>query len=143
MTNNEKKDYIQFAIDYGKKLDNRLKNENNCQKIDAFKNRAKDFPSLVVQEGLVPALTFYYAKAEGKIDDISKISCDELSNEGRGYSAYMGFLMDALRNFASLKCENALSCIEEVRKNELIITNKILPVLIEMKKISSIVGGQK
>jgi len=54
-------DYIDFVIEYGKKLE---KKKRECGKIDAFIRRAEDFPSLVVQEGLVPAMTFYYSKAE-------------------------------------------------------------------------------
>jgi len=129
-------DYIDFVIEYGKKLE---KKREECEKIDAFIRRAEDFPSLVVQEGLVPAMTFYYSKA-GKEINIEKADCEELANEGKGYSVYLSLLIDVLRSFANLKCTSPLDCIREVRQNEIIITRKILPILVEVKKVSNIVG---
>ncbi|MFP3234260.1 MAG: type III-B CRISPR module-associated protein Cmr5 [Sulfolobaceae archaeon] len=129
-------DYIDFVIEYGKKLE---KKREECEKIDAFIRRAEDFPSLVVQEGLVPAMTFYYSKA-GKEVNIEKADCEELANEGKGYSVYLSLLIDVLRSFANLKCTSPLDCIREVRQNEIIITRKILPILVEVKKVSNIVG---
>jgi len=45
-----------------------------------------------------------------------------------------------LKSFANLKCTSPLDCIKEVRQNEIVITRKILPILVEMKKVSNIVG---
>jgi len=129
-------DYIDFVIEYGKKLE---KKKEKCEKIDAFIRRAEDFPSLVVQEGLVPAMTFYYSKA-GNAVNVENADCDELTNEGKGYSVYLGFLIDVLKSFANLKCTSPLDCIKEVRQDEIVITRKILPILVEMKKVSNIVG---
>jgi CRISPR type III-B/RAMP module-associated protein Cmr5 len=129
-------DYIDFVIEYGKKLE---KKKRECRKIDAFIRRAEDFPSLIVQEGLVPAMTFYYSKAK-KVAKVENADCDELTNEGKGYSVYLSFLIDVLKNFASLECASPLDCIKEVRQNEIVITRKILPILVEMKKVSNIVG---
>jgi len=129
-------DYIDFVIEYGKKLE---KKREECGKIDAFIRRAEDFPSLVVQEGLVPAMTFYYSKAEKEVN-IENADCEELANEGKGYSVYLSLLIDVLRSFANLKCTLPLDCIREVRQNEIIITRKILPILVEVKKVSNIVG---
>jgi len=105
-------DYIDFVIEYGKKLE---KKKEKCEKIDAFIRRAEDFPSLVVQEGLVPAMTFYYSKA-GNAVNVENADCDELTNEGKGYSVYLGFLIDVLKSFANLKCTSPLDCIKEVRQ---------------------------
>ena len=129
-------DYIDFVIEYGKKFE---KKREECEKIDAFIRRAEDFPSLVVQEGLVPAMTFYYSKAEKEVN-IENADCEELANEGKGYSVYLSLLIDVLRSFANLKCTSPLDCIREVRQNEIIITRKILPILVEVKKVSNIVG---
>jgi len=129
-------DYIDFVIEYGKKLE---KKKEKCERIDAFMRRAEDFPSLVVQEGLVPAMTFYYSKAE-KVTNVENASCKELTEEGRGYSVYLSFLIDVLKNFANLKCTSPLDSIREVRQDEIVITRKILPILVEMKKVSNIVG---
>ncbi|MFP3203167.1 MAG: type III-B CRISPR module-associated protein Cmr5 [Sulfolobus sp.] len=129
-------DYIDFVIEYGKKLE---KKREECKNIDAFIRRAEDFPSLVVQEGLVPAMTFYYSKAEKEIN-IENADCEELTNEGKGYSVYLSFLIDVLRNFTNLKCTSQLDCIREVRQGEVVVTRKILPILVEMKKVSNIVG---
>jgi CRISPR type III-B/RAMP module-associated protein Cmr5 len=129
-------DYIDFVIEYGKKLE---KKKTECQKIDAFIRRAEDFPSLVVQEGLVPAMTFYYSKAE-KVTNVENADCKELTDEGKGYSVYLSFLTDVLKNFANLNCTSPLDCIKEVRQKEIEITRKILPILVEMKKVSKIVG---
>ncbi|MFP3233637.1 MAG: type III-B CRISPR module-associated protein Cmr5 [Sulfolobaceae archaeon] len=129
-------DYIDFVIEYGKKLE---KKREECKNIDAFIRRAEDFPSLVVQEGLVPAMTFYYSKAE-KVINIENADCEELTNEGKGYSVYLSFLIDVLRNFTNLKCTSQLDCIREVRQGEIVVTRKILPILVEMKKVSNIVG---
>ncbi|MFP3165426.1 MAG: type III-B CRISPR module-associated protein Cmr5 [Acidianus sp.] len=129
-------DYIDFVIEYGKKLE---KKREECKNIDAFIRRAEDFPSLVVQEGLVPAMTFYYSKAE-KVINIENADCEELTNEGKGYSVYLSFIIDVLRNFTNLKCTSQLDCIREVRQGEIVVTRKILPILVEMKKVSNIVG---
>jgi len=129
-------DYIDFVIEYGKKLE---KKREECKNIDAFIRRAEDFPSLVVQEGLVPAMTFYYSKAEKEIN-IENADCEELTNEGKGYSVYLSFLIDVLRNFTNLKCTSQLDCIREVRQGEIVVTRKILPILVEMKKVSNIFG---
>jgi len=129
-------DYIDFVIEYGKKLE---KKREECKNIDAFIRRAEDFPSLVVQEGLVPAMTFYYSKAEKEIN-IENADCEELTNEGKGYSVYLSFLIDVLRNFTNLKCTSQLDCIREVRQGEIVVTRKILPILVGMKKVSNIVG---
>ena len=129
-------DYINFVIEYGKKLE---KKKTECKSIDAFIRRAEEFPSLLVQEGLVPAMTFYYSKAEGVVD-LEKAECEELSNEGKGYSAYLGFLIDVLGKFCNVNCKDALDCIRSVRERELVITRKVLPVLVEMKKVADIVG---
>lgn len=134
-------DYIDYVIEYGKKLERK---KAECTNIDAFVRRAEDFPSLVMQEGLVPAMTFYYAKAEGKVRSLEYVECEEISNEGKGYSLYLMFLVDALNKFGNIKCNdnNPLECIKEVRKNEIMITKKILPILVEIKKISKIVNGE-
>ncbi|QIW22853.1 type III-B CRISPR module-associated protein Cmr5 [Sulfolobus sp. S-194] len=129
-------DYIDYVIEYGKKLESK---KLQCKNIDAFVRRAEDFPSLVAQEGLVPAMTFYYAKAEGKVNNLESAECDEVENEGKGYSVYLMFLTDVLNKFGNIKCNNSLECIKEVRKNELIITRKILPILIEMKKVAKMI----
>jgi len=129
-------DYIDFVIEYGKKLE---KKKEECKTIDAFIRRAEDFPSLVVQEGLVPAMTFYYSKAE-EVTSVENADCDELTNEGKGYSVYLSFLIDVLKSLANLKCTSPLDCIKEVRQEEIVITRKILPILVEMKKVSNIVG---
>ncbi|AGJ62068.1 type III-B CRISPR module-associated protein Cmr5 [Saccharolobus islandicus] len=129
-------DYIDFVIEYGKKLE---KKKEECKSLDAFIRRAEDFPSLVAQEGLVPAMTFYYSKMEGGVSSIENVECEELINEGKGYSVYLSFLIDVLREFANLKCTTPLDCIKEVRQNEIVITRKILPILVEMKKVSNIV----
>jgi len=129
-------DYIDFVIEYGKKLE---KKKRECGKIDAFIRRAEDFPSLVVQQGLAPAMTFYYSKA-GNAVKVENADCKELTDEGKGYSVYLGFLIDVLKNFANLKCTSPLDSIREVRQNEIVITRKILPILVEMKKVSNIVG---
>lgn len=130
-------DYIDFVIEYGKKLE---KKKEECKSLDAFIRRAEDFPSLAAQEGLVPAMTFYYSKMEGGVSSIENVECEELINEGKGYSVYLSFLIDVLRKFANLKCTTPLDCIKEVRQNEIVITRKILPILVEMKKVSNIVG---
>lgn len=130
-------DYIDFVIEYGKKLE---KKKEECKSLDAFIRRAEDFPSLVAQEGLVPAMTFYYSKMEKEVSSIENVECEELINEGKGYSVYLSFLIDVLREFANLKCTTPLDCIKEVRQNEIVITRKILPILVEMKKVSNIVG---
>ncbi|BFI75769.1 type III-B CRISPR module-associated protein Cmr5 [Sulfurisphaera ohwakuensis] len=130
-------DYIDYVIEYGKKLENI---KSKCNSIDAFVRRAEEFPSLVAQEGLVPALTFYYSKAEGKASSLDSASCEEFRNEGKGYSVYLMFIIDVLSKFNNIKCNDSLDCIRETRKNELIITRKLLPILIEMKKVANIVG---
>lgn len=137
-------DYIDYVIEYGKKLEEKkkeCKEKDKNSSIDAFIRRAEEFPSLVVQEGLVPTMTFYYSKAEGKQVSIEKADCGELSGEGKGYSVYMDFLLDVLKKFAELKCENPLDCIKEVRQKEILVSRKIIPILIEMKKVANIVGG--
>ncbi len=129
-------DYIDYVIEYGKKLEEK---KEKCGNIDAFVRRAEEFPSLVVQEGLVPSMTFYYSKAESKVDSLDAVDCDEIKNEGKGYSVYLFFLTDVLKKFCNINCNDSLECIREVRKNELIVTRKILPTLVEMKKVANII----
>ena len=133
-------DYIEFVVDYGRRLEGV---KSRCKSIDAFVRRAEDFPSLAAQEGLVAALTFYYSKAEGRDvrpEDVK--DCGEVTSEGKGYSLYLNFLIEALRTFGGLKCGKPLDCILEVRHNEFALTRLILPILIEMKKVASIIEGE-
>ena len=154
-------DYIEFVVKYGGKLEDV---KSRCGSIKAFVRRAEDFPSLVAQEGLVAALTFYYSKAEGrpvKPEDIREVKeekadlkqasrgqesegvgCGEVTSEGEGYSLYLNFLLEVLRTFGGLKCESPLECIREVRRNEFVLTRLILPILVEMKKVAHIIEGE-
>ena len=133
-------DYIKFVVGYGKRLE---EVKSRCRSIDAFVRRAKDFPSLVAQEGLVPAMTFYYSKAEGRALGLEAVKdCEEFTSEGRGYSVYLGFLIEVLKRYGNLKCERPLDCILEVRGNEVALTRLIMPVLVEMKKVAEIVEGE-
>lgn len=140
-------DYIEFVVGFGRRMEDV---KSRCNSIDAFVRRAEDFPSLVAQEGLVAAMTFYYSKAEGRVvspEDVKKDAekdvekCKEVASEGGGYSIYLDFLIEALREFGGLKCEGPLNCILEVRRNEALLTRLLLPILIEMKKVANIVGG--
>lgn len=131
-------DYVDYVIEYGKKLE---KKRADCGNIDAFIRRAEDFPSLVMQEGLVPAMTFYYSKAGKEQVTVENADCKELTEEGKGYKVYLSFIIDVLGKFAEVKCGSPLDCIREVRQKEVVITRKILPVLVEMKKVANIVGG--
>jgi len=133
----------------------------------ALQTRASDIPSLILSTGLVPALTMYMSKTDpvvykniyqwlvGKLNsnDIAKMDrrvlkdlIDELSKEGKGYSAMLALISCALTElFSDDFNKDRMSDIGELAKSlldvrekgkELVIQNGLLPLLLEVKKLS-------
>jgi CRISPR type III-B/RAMP module-associated protein Cmr5 len=88
---------------------------------EAFRRRAKDFPSLMAEAGLAPALTFYLSKSNPsklpaalrlascrgldtqQLDAIAKGLGEELGRgEGEGYTLMAALVLDALDKLAGL-----------------------------------------
>lgn len=140
----------------------------NKEKIGkALQTRASDIPSLILSTGLVPALTMYMSKTDpviyknvyqwlvGKLDsnDIAKMDrrvlnglIDELSKEGKGYSATLALISCALIElFGDYFNKDRMSDIGGLAKSlldvrekgkELVMQNGLLPLLLEVKKLS-------
>lgn len=131
----------------------------------AIQRRAKDLPSMVASAGLVPALTFYIAKADENrfrrflelldIKDIDKIDCEQLredlgEGEGAGYSPLLALAVKALNEHNYINyVEDYVTLANELRKlrergiEELAAEQVILGYLLEVKKLADAFFGRE
>ncbi|BCU67986.1 hypothetical protein HS7_14230 [Sulfolobales archaeon HS-7] len=151
-----------MAIDIAKKL-YQVKRKCGDEGIKGFTRRARDFPSLMLQGGLVGAMIFYLSK--GKISDIGyyydywraesprvedkKICSDMEGESNKGYSAFIGSLFYILNSMEVESCggdeireDLILECIRSIEEREVKIEKKILTPIIRVKELSEMLTPQ-
>jgi len=138
-------------------------------KTRALPRRAKDLPQLILQLGLIPALTFYLSKVEDKelykalVDSLSgKKKFDtnlcralqkEVEEEGKGYTALLATIASTLPLIkVSLKSQsqdlNSLpslaSYLLTIRDEgkDLVIEKSLISFLVELKKLFEAFFGE-
>lgn len=135
-------DSVSLALSIGEEL---LELKEKCGSIEGFVRRARDFPSLVLGSGLVPSLTFYLSKVDDYTIFSSKETiCNDIKDEGYGTLLY--FVLKRVSEITGLNIclssdkKNVLECLKKVRENELKLQAQLMPFLIELKKVSEVVG---
>ena len=109
----------------------------------ALSRRARELPTLVLQTGLTPALTFYLSKVEkeevyklvlealeakvdeSKLKELAEKVREEVGGEGKGYTALLSISAYTLKQLANIygieKCKNMgtivelVECLHEIR----------------------------
>jgi len=131
----------------------------------AIQRRAKDLPSMVASAGLIPALTFYMAKASedrfkgflGLLGskDIDKVNCQRIredleDGEGAGYSPLLALAIKALSEHNYINhVEDYVALAYELRKlrergiDELAAEQVVLGYLLEVKKLADAFFGKE
>ena len=115
------------------------------EKAIALSRRARELPTLILQAGLIPALTFYLSKVENgevyklilealeekaKETELKKFDKEiekEVKEEGKGYTALLSISAYTLKQLANVykieKCENIntiaelVECLYEIRSD--------------------------
>jgi CRISPR type III-B/RAMP module-associated protein Cmr5 len=164
-----------LAIDIGNKLEalkEICKEKKGSSGIDGYVRRAEDFPSLMLQAGLVAATTFYLSKANldsmdkyyiywktGNIPEVDTGNnegkkerfdvCSDLSEStSKGYSAYAASLFYIFGSvFGDCKSDNlkpsdVLKCLNLLERDELKYERTLAPILIRVKEISNILSPE-
>jgi len=155
---------LDWALNHAIKVSNLLPPENEEDKKRGFTRRASNFPSLLTSAGLIPAITFYMAKAKEEkytsaykylkgeeiADDVLK---DELSTEeSAGYSLYLACVADALKRACEELCnykeepedlKKLVAMLKKIRKEgkSLLLEKIIQEYSIEMKKLAEALIG--
>ncbi|MEM2351496.1 MAG: type III-B CRISPR module-associated protein Cmr5 [Thermoproteota archaeon] len=113
---------------------------------ESFRSRCRELPSLIEDVGLVPALSFCYAKAkedyykevrealnkEHKIDDDNHIE--------KGYGIYLYFVLKRLRDLKLIEdkhLDEPIIALEEIGRGKQRAAGRLLrPYIVQMKKLS-------
>ncbi|MQL56649.1 type III-B CRISPR module-associated protein Cmr5, partial [Acidianus ambivalens] len=93
-------DELDFALEIGEKLLNLKERCKSYYKnpIKGFRSRAREFPQMITQLGLIPSITFLLSKVNDTFliplimyfmqdDNFTEKLCDEFTNEG--YTSYL------------------------------------------------------
>lgn len=116
-----------------------------------FRTRALNMPLLVESSGLLPALTFYYAKAKGdsykkiveSFGSEIKVKTEEVRAEEFSYGAYLYLVLNWLKGLHLLgeaKLNEPLKCFKILAEagpfEHAVVLNRLMPYLLEIKKLS-------
>lgn len=115
----------------------------------SFRTRTREFPEMMEVLGIIPALTFMYAKAESKsykelcrvLDDEKAKLSEKLDRTNFGYAAYLHEILSYTeRNLLSgLNHRDPILSFEKIRENIMIIKPMLRSYLIELKKLAEAV----
>ncbi len=160
------RDPVKAALEAMKRLDEQVRskcaNESGSVKADGLVRRLKEFPQLMLQAGLTPALTFYLSKLDhdkkrkaykatlnalfgGSTDDL----CKNLSGEGGGYPQALALLLayaslHAGCNLDSIREVNAnlVECIRRIEQKGIILEGLMEAYATELKKLATALYGE-
>lgn len=148
-------DYIDNAIRSFEKILKLYKNFREKEKSDAkkfarsFNTRAKNGPQMIMDQGIIPYLTFLASKSgEELIKNTYKFiskeeECDISDPDKAGYAAYFNIIIDYLNKLGIIQVGEEPSIIEITKSllenlhNYRIIEPIIMKYLIEIKKLSN------
>ncbi|AWR98121.1 type III-B CRISPR module-associated protein Cmr5 [Acidianus sulfidivorans JP7] len=135
---------INLVVELAKKFE-------NCG--EDFKRRAEEFPTLMTQVGLAPALTFFLSKSDVEkvaslYNNISgQIDCKDTD----GYSSYTAaliYLINKVENLCEIKegdknliINSIIDCVKKVSQREEtgMLPKKLIPYVVELKKVVNII----
>jgi CRISPR type III-B/RAMP module-associated protein Cmr5 len=115
----------------------------------SFRARARSFPELTESSGLLPALSFFYAKATQEtykkicqlLDDDGKMEPVEVKDEEFGYAVFLHGTLVFLQELGLITDHNhkdpvkSIGELKEVSRLAL-ARNFLLPYVLELKKLS-------
>ena len=150
-------DPIEVALELTSRLDEALKQCNKEKK--AIPRRANDIASLLTQLGLTPTITFYLSKSSnkeriysnlieyllGRTDSVGSFICEDVSNEGDGYSILLALIIASLTKLGHIKesevptnYRKLIDYLKQVRRDykvEYLIERSLSQIVIEFKKL--------
>ena len=118
-------------------------NVKNLEKVrKSFRTRARSFPTLLTQMGLVPSLSFLAAKAgKNNIEQILEDPKTVENSDKFGYAFYFTIVMkrigkiignDVLKSFVSKPIETMM----EINRYSIYLEKKLIPYLLEIKMLA-------
>ncbi len=127
---------------------------------EGVRRRARELPSLMLQAGLVPTLTFFMSKAEEnefmewfsylRNPQPTNRPSSDLKGEGGGYSVLLAMIFDAMEKLAGVNVGSVsgftdllkiLLGIGSGRGESLRISRILMPYLVEVKKLATALLG--
>lgn len=112
----------------------------------SFRSRCRELPSLIEDVGLVPALSFCYAKAGNDIyEEVKKAlkngrKINEEKHMEKGYGIYLYFVLKSLKEIKLIEedhLDDPLKAFEELSKGKQRVASRLLrPYLVQIKKLS-------
>jgi len=142
-------DAIMDAISDFERLYNALEKNEESKVGASFRSRCREIPTLIEDVGLIPALSFCYAKAtKERYENIRKLieeggTIDEGDNISKGYAAFLYFVLKRLKTL-NLISDNSVAepieALKELRDLKGSVARKLLrPYIIQLKKLSEAV----
>ncbi|MEM3383315.1 MAG: type III-B CRISPR module-associated protein Cmr5 [Nitrososphaerales archaeon] len=142
-------DHILIAIKDFKDLLESLENKEQSEIGKSFRSRCREIPSLIEDVGLVPALSFCYAKASKDIYEKVK---SELRKGGKidgnnptekGYGIYFYLMLKRLKELKLIEetyLDDPIKALEKISEGKERVANRLLrPYIVQMKKLSEAV----
>ncbi|MEM3383861.1 MAG: type III-B CRISPR module-associated protein Cmr5 [Nitrososphaerales archaeon] len=140
-------DHILSAIMDFENLLNSLEKKEESKVGESFRSRCRELPSLIEDVGLIPALSFCYAKAKKDIYEEIKST---MKNQGKinddnyiekGYSIYFYFVLKRLKDLKLIEnLDEPIKALEEIGNRKQRVVGKLLrPYIVQMKKLSEAV----
>ncbi|MEM0010392.1 MAG: type III-B CRISPR module-associated protein Cmr5 [Nitrososphaerota archaeon] len=126
-----------------------MKEKEESKVGESFRSRCRELPSLIEDVGLIPALSFCYAKAKKDIYEkirnalrnASKI--DDANYTEKGYGIYLYFVLKRLKDLKLIEeahLDEPVTALEEIGKGKQRVASKLLrPYIVQMKKLSEAV----
>jgi CRISPR type III-B/RAMP module-associated protein Cmr5 len=139
-------DHVLSAITDFEFLLNSLEKREGSKVGGSFRSRCRELPTLIEDVGLVPALSYCYAKAgKGVYDTIKRMlkeggKISDGDSTEKGYGIYLYFTLKRLKDLKLLEeshLDDPIKAFEELQKGKQRVASKLLsPYLIQMKRLS-------
>ncbi|ABM80566.1 type III-B CRISPR module-associated protein Cmr5 [Hyperthermus butylicus] len=164
-------DPVEAALEAMRRFDKNLRDacsDKGEPRADAISRRLKDFPQLILQSGLVPALTFYLSKLSEKADqdayeltvkvlteqrlegDERRKLCRKTSGEGGGYPHVLALVLVYAAERAGCSVDSIarigsslVGCLETVQKKGVTVEKLVQAYVNELKKLASALYPEK
>lgn len=138
-----------YAIDSIKRIRSAIDKMGGREEFgSAFRGRSRELPELIESIGLLPSLTFSYAKA-GKIvyegvcnlidtGSINEKALEELDKTKFGYSSYLHEVLYYIekRMAKDVNHKDPITSFEKIYGKSQIIKQLLMPYLLEVKKLA-------
>lgn len=152
-------DHVLNAIIDFENLLSSLEKKEESKVGESFRSRCREMPSLIEDMGLVPALSFCYAKAKkdtyGKMREAlesgGKIKINDEAHTEKGYGIYLYFMLKRLKDLKLIEeghLNEPIKALEELEKGKQRVASRLLrPYIVQMKKLSEAIfeaeGGRR